>query len=31
MNEVKAQRQLIAQELAPALDLAIGFNALDGD
>jgi predicted lipoprotein len=31
VSEVKAQRQLIARELAPALDLAIGFNALDGD
>ncbi len=31
VSELKAQRQLIAQELAPALDLAIGFNALDGD
>ncbi len=31
VSEVKAQRQLIAQELAPTLDLAIGFNALDGD
>ncbi len=29
--EAKALRQLIAQELAPALDLAVGFNALDGD
>ncbi len=31
VTEVKALRHLIAQELAPALDLAVGFNALDGD
>ncbi len=31
VTELKALRQLVAQELAPALDLAIGFNALDGD
>ena len=31
VTELKALRQLVAQELAPALDLAVGFNALDGD
>ncbi len=31
VSELKGLRHLIAQELAPALDLAIGFNALDGD
>jgi predicted lipoprotein len=31
VTETKALRMLVANELAPALDLGIGFNALDGD
>ena len=31
LAETKALRLLVAQELAPALDLEVGFNALDGD
>ena len=31
LAEVKSMRQLVSQELAPALDLLVGFNAMDGD
>ena len=31
VTDLKALRQLVAQELAPALGLAVGFNSLDGD
>ena len=31
LAEVKGLRQLVSQELAPALDLLVGFNAMDGD
>jgi predicted lipoprotein len=31
LAEVKGMRLLVSQELAPALDLLVGFNAMDGD
>jgi uncharacterized protein len=31
LAEVKTMRQLVSQELAPALGLLVGFNAMDGD
>jgi predicted lipoprotein len=31
LGEVKSMRQLVSQELAPALGLVVGFNAMDGD
>ena len=31
LAEVKSMRQLVSQELAPALGLLVGFNAMDGD
>ena len=31
LAEVKSLRRLVSQELAPALDLVVGFNAMDGD
>ena len=31
MGEVRTLRSLVAQHLAPALDLLVGFNAMDGD
>jgi uncharacterized protein len=31
LAEVKGLRQLVSEQLAPALDLLVGFNAMDGD
>ena len=31
LAEVEGMRQLVSQELAPALALLVGFNAMDGD
>jgi predicted lipoprotein len=31
LAEVKGLRQLVTEQLAPALDLLVGFNAMDGD
>ena len=31
LTEVKGLRQLVSEQLAPALDLLVGFNAMDGD
>lgn len=30
-KQVRALRQIVRDRLAPALGLAVGFNALDGD
>jgi uncharacterized protein len=31
LAEIKGLRQLVTEQLAPALDLLVGFNAMDGD